>query len=696
MKLLMLCFILMHAGVCAQQITGNIYDQNGAPLPGASVYWSGTTTGTVSGNDGSFSLQKHEQINLLVVSYIGLRNDTVPAVPGKQLQIRMQADKELEGVEINAKKEATDISTIKPRNIERITERELLKAACCNLSESFETNPTVDVNYADAVTGAKEIQMLGLSGVYTQFLAEAIPALTGLGSIYGLNYIPGPWMESIQISKGAGSVVNGYESITGQINIEFKKPETFKERMYVNVFGDSEGRVELNTINKIRINDGLSDIFMVHGSMSQSRIDHNDDGFMDMPLAKQINIYNRLGYNSGKTMEGQAGFRIIAEDRMGGEMDFEKSDRGTTNLYGAVVNSRRLEAFVKTGMVNPAKPYQSMGIQLNGIYHDHKSWFGLKQYDAVQHSFYANYGYITKIVKENHRVRIGADFKADKITETLNDRDYNSTENVPGVYTEYTWDNIDKWGVIAGMRADYHEQFGWFICPRANVKYNFSPNLIVRVSGGKGFRTPLTFADNIGVFSSSRHIVVLEAPAAEEAWNSGANVTARFKWHEREGSISADYYYTSFINQYIIDPYSVPEAVLYYNLSGQSTASSMQLTLSYELVKGLEVRVSGKLDDVSTDYIYKSNASRPLYSKEKGLITASYETEKKRWRFDGTWQWNGKKNLPARAGAHQHEGNEIKESPSFSIVNCQATRVYRKWELYAGTDYMQVQRICWI
>jgi outer membrane receptor for ferrienterochelin and colicins len=688
MKFLMTALVLCCTIAHAQNIQGIIYDSGSRqPLPGASIYWSGTTTGTISDETGKFEIAPYQQHTLLVISYVGYINDSVQVNPGSSITVSLKPVAELSGVEINARKNATDISTIKPRNVERITEKELLKAACCNLSESFETNPTIDVNYADAVTGAKEIQMLGLSGVYTQLLAEAIPSMNGLGSIYGLNYIPGPWMESIQISKGAGSVVNGYEAITGQINIEFKKPETMKERMFINAYGDNEGRVELNTINSIKLNADLHDVLMIHGSMNQVKLDHNEDGFMDMPLTKQINIYNNLRYNSGKRFEGQAGFKITGEDRIGGQMDFDAdTDKGTSNHYGAVINSRRIEAFTKTGIVNPEKPYQSMGLQLQGVYHTHTSWFGLKQYDAVQHSFYANYGYISRIVSNTHKFRVGADWKADFITEKLNGIEYSSNENVPGTYVEYTFDNGKKWGAIAGLRADYHNQFGWFFSPRANVKYNFTPEIIARLSGGKGYRTPLIIADNIGVLASSRQLMILEHPEAEEAWNGGMNVTARFKWKGKEGSIAADLYHTSFIHQYIIDQYSVPGAVLYYNLDGSSTATSMQATLTLEAMKGLDVKIAGKLDDIATDYLYKPNAPRPLYSAKKGLINIAYETPRKRWRMDATWLWNGPKALPSQNGAAAQESSTGTKSPSYSIINSQVTKVFRKWEIYIGCE----------
>ena len=427
-------------------------------------------------------------------------------------------------------------------------------------------------------------------------------------------------------------------------------------------------------------------MLMLHGDYSGLKNDANDDGFLDSPLSKQLNVYNRFRFHSGKKLEGQGGVKVILEDKLGGQTNFnESTDKLTTNSYGIGVKTRRIEAYTKTGMVFPATPYKSMGLQLAATYHDQQSYFGLKEYNGTQQSFYANYLYVTMIKSTDHKIKLGIDYKYDWYDETYNQSPLKSTEQVPGASAEYTFDYREKFGVIAGARIDYHNKYKWIYTPRLHLKYNFTPEVIVRVSGGKGFRTPRIYADNIGVMASSKTLVVLEEPEPEIAWNTGANMAVRFKLFEHEGAWSIDYYYTNFQNQFIVDQYSNPYSVLYYNLRGTSYANSFQTTLTYELVTGLALKAAYKLDDVHTNYLELKSTSKPMISRNKGLLNLGYETPRKKWRMDATAQLEGAKPLPVKSG----ENNTVfvkKFSPSFAIVNAQVTKVFKKWELYGGIE----------
>ncbi len=685
--LIMCLCVHLNAQTVRGRVTENV-DKNQQPVIGASVHWSGTSIGTTTDNDGNFELQVVDSIRrILVVQYVGFAPDTLHAHdPSQFIEAHLKQSKTLKEVQVKSKRDATIVSTIQTRNTELITSGELLKAACCNLSESFETNPSIDVNYTDAVTGAKEIQMLGLSGIYTQILAENIPTLRGLGSIYGLNYVPGPWMESIQISKGAGSVANGYEATTGQINVEFKKPENNDEKFFVNLFSDSYGRVEANTINTIKLNSKWSYMLLLHGDYLGTKNDRNNDGFLDVPLSKQLNIYNRFRYHSGNRLEAQIGIKAIIEDKIGGQVKFnENNDKGTVNAYGIGVKTRRVEAYTKTGLIYPKTPYKSMGLQLSATVHDQQSYFGLKEYNGTQQSFYANYLYVSIIKNTNHKFKVGADYKFDHYDEKYNQTTLITTEQVPGAYAEYTFNFKEKFGAIAGSRVDYHNKYHWIYTPRLHLKYNFTPDIIVRVSGGKGFRTPHVYADNIGVMASSKALVVLEEPKPEIAWNTGANFAIRYKLFDHEGSWSGDYYYTNFENQLIVDQYSNPYAVLYYNLRGTSYANSFQTTLTYELLEGLVLKLAYKFDDVHTNYLVAKSISKPMVSRDKGLINIAYETARKKWRMDATAQLQGAKPLSVNSGDNS-ETFVQNYSPSFVMLNAQLTKIFKKWELYGGAE----------
>lgn len=662
-------------------------------LPGATVVESGSTNGTITDNSGRFSISISSALPVkLVASFVGLIPDTF-LVNDSSSPIKFslhESDALAKEVQVVGKRQTTEISTLKTRSVEILGEGELLKAACCNLSESFETNPSVDVSYGDAVTGIKEIQLLGLSGIYTQMMAEAIPTLRGLSVPYGLNFVPGPWIESIQISKGAGSVANGYEALTGQINVEFKKPEKTKP-FFLNLFADDEARVEANIVANTKLSDKWNYMLLLNGSNRSYKFDNNNDGFLDQPLLQSYNMYNRFFYRSGQNLEGQIGVKTLYEDRSGGQSKFiESVDKGTTNAYGFRVITKRAEMYTKTGLVFPSTPWKSMGLQLSGTVHDQQSFYGLRTYYAQQQSFYSNYSYINIIGTTDHKYKIGGDFKWDYYNESLNDSVFTRMESVPGVFGEYTFGGDDhKFGIIAGVRADYHNLYGWWFTPRLHLKYNFTDNLIVRVSGGRGYRTPNVYADNMGVFVSSKKLIVLESPKPEDAWNGGANITGKTSLAGHEASLSVDYYYTNFNNQLIMDQYSQSDAVLYYNLKGSSTASSLQATFSYEIVERLNLRLSYKIDDVNTDYLTLKSMQKPLLANNKALMNLSYATSNEIWKFDATLQWEGQKNLPVAADDHLHNPateNAIVKSPDYFLLQAQVTKQFRKWEAYLGGE----------
>lgn len=693
-------------GYAQQLVKGKILsadDDSSHPVPGAVIWSVNAAEAITSGPDGEFSISIQNFPSRLIITASGFRPDTIEVSgPVENLQVKLKSTVELNQVNVTAKREHTEISTIKTLNSELLTEAELLKAACCNLSESFETNPSVDASYTDAVTGAKEIRLLGLTSTYTQVMAEAIPTLRGIAVPYGFNFVPGPWMESIQISKGAGSVANGYEAITGQINIEFKKPMD-SPPLYLNVFADNEGRTELNTLYSVKMKKNSGYMLLLHGNITPRKTDHNHDNFLDQPIGKQVNLYNRFNFQNGKNLEGQFGIKTMLDDRQGGQMQFDPDlHKGSTTFYGTEIKTRRIEIYSKTGKVYIGKPYKSMGLQLTGAIHDHKSYFGLKKYDAMQKSFYANYAYITKIGSEDHKLKAGVDFKMDRYDENYNDSLFKSTEYVPGIYAEYSYSSIKRIGYIIGLRADQHNTYGTLVSPRVHIKYNFTPDLVMRISGGKGYRTPKPFSDNISVMANNKIIRMLETPELEEAWNGGVNLTFRTKFFRREGSITVDAYRTEFVNQLIADQYTSAGEIWFYNLEGNSFANSLQFTFNYEPVKNLDIKLAWKIDDVHTDYKEEKGRRRPLLSRDKALANLGWHTDNDRWRVDFTAQWEGPKPLPpvAASGGHIHEPDSKQEdeySPDFYTLQGQVTRVFKVWELYAGVenllDYTQMHPI---
>ncbi len=685
------CMLFMLASVAAsaQDISGTVYGRSEAdknqPLPGVNVYWEGTITGTTTDARGKFTLPRAGEGNSrLVASFIGFQNDTLVVGPGQErLDIVLSSVQELEEVVISENQRSTFVSQINPLHVQNITAAELQKAACCNLSESFETNASVDVSYSDAVSGAKKIELLGLHGKYVQMMSENLPNLRGLSSTYGLGYIPGSWMESIQVSKGASSVVNGYESVTGQINIEYKKPDN-SDKLYLNAYANHMGKVEGNFDAAIRINDKWSTMLFGHGENFQNRMDNNGDSFLDAPLVKQYNLFNRWKYVNGHHM-AQFGVQAIEEDRTGGQVDFREPGTGDApDYYGINIRTKRFQAWGKTGYVFDRWPETSLGFVNNYTYHEQSSFFGLNTYQGREQTYYGNLIFQSVLGSTRHRYSTGASYLYDEFRETFNDNPMNRTERVPGVFFQYTYSNERNITLLAGMRADFHNIFGTFYTPRFHLKYNFTESLILRSSAGKGYRTANVIAENSSLLASSRRIVIAEGLGQEEAWNYGINLTKILQVAERELNVNLEFYRTDFVNQVIVDRDISVAEVHIYNLEGESFSNSYQVETAYEVIPRLDMVVAFRYNDVKMT-TNNTLQREPLVNRYKGLVNLSYKTNLDKWQFDLTTQLNGDARLPdTRANPEQYRRPE--SSPVYTIVNAQITKYFKTWNIYLGVE----------
>lgn len=682
--------LVMPSGLLAHNlIKGNVSEKGRPeiPIPGASIFFPAQNTGTNSDSLGNFIIDVHSDLPFkMIVSMVGFQSDTIAVTDISFKTISLEKYKDLKEVEVSAKKEDLMISTMQPMNTQKINENELLKAACCNLSEAFETNPTINVAYKDAVTGAKEIQLLGLSGIYSQLLTENIPNMQSIAGIYGLTYIPGPWMESIQLTKGAGSVVNGYESTTGLINVEFKKPhEKTTPTFYLNLFTDNNAAVELNTFYKVQVNSKVSTILMAHGRYMSHESDVNSDGFMDLPNGKQVNLYNRWQIHVGKRVEMQIGLKVIADEIDGGQMDHEELTSGNHHgeLYKTNVDTKRGEAYAKLGIVYPKRPQMSIGNIVQYVYHDMRSNFGLKTYDANNNSFFYQGIFQNYLVKLNHQYKVGVTYKFNEVDQTFMGNNFKLVENIPGVFVEYTYNYLDKFTLILGAREDYHFDDNWILTPRLHAKYNFTENSVVRISVGSSYRRPYFIADHISVLATARSLSLTETTQAERAWNYGINFTQKFKFREKQYSISFDAYRTEFSKQLIMDTYSDSAQISFYNLDGKSYSNSIQLSFTAELIKDLELRLAYKFDDVKSTYQGQLREV-PLVTRGRGLMNISYELPRRHWKFNYTLVYEGQKAL--QFVYLPESGIRDTRSPEFITMNAQATKIFKRFEIYGGAE----------
>lgn len=694
---ILICFLPL--SIFAQdQLTGYVYEANEGqkenPLPGANLVWLYTTEGTSTQFDGSFSLPLNKASNQLVISYVGFKTDTITVTSAKPIKHWLRPTTDLDEVVLQSKVKGTSKSYIQSENIQYVSSDELLKAACCNLSESFETNPSIDVNFSDAVTGTKQIKMLGLSSPYILIATENIPSVRGASQAYGLSFIPGTWVESIQITKGAGSVVNGYESISGQINAELQKPMT-DDKLFVNAYGSLNGRLELNTHLNTKVSDKWHTGLYLHGNTRNQKFDRNNDSFLDVPLKKQLNVMNRWQYtNPEKGLVSFINLRYLTDNNQSGQVNFNPDiDKLTTNYWGSEIDTKRYEISTKFGYVNPDIPWQSIGVQMALSNHNQESYFGLNEYDIEHTSVYSNFIYNSIISDSRHKIKTGVNFTYDNYDEFALDTNFDRIERSFGGFFEYSFDNLEKLNLTAGLRFDAHNLLGEFVTPRFHLRYSPWGKTAFRASFGRGKRSANIFAENQNLFASSRQFSILNTNGPiygldpEIAWNYGVSYLQGFNLFGRKADITFDFYRTDFKNQVVVDLEN-SQAVNFYNLEGSSYANSFQVEFNYEAFKNFDLRTAYKYYDVKTQY-QTGKLSKPLIPKHRLFANAAYETELKnesQWKFDATFNWLGEQRFSSTINNPIHY--QLDEfTPTVGTLNMQITKVFSsKFEVYLGGE----------
>jgi outer membrane cobalamin receptor len=654
-------------------------DGKAVPLAGASIFLLGSAEGTLSNPHGEFILHKNGNAEKLVISYTGYKTDTVAINGLNDIEIRLSRKDALSAVVVTARRRTSFVDSNNPFRISVITKKELLKAACCNLSESFETNPSVDVSYNDAITGSKQIQLLGLAGNYTQLTVENLPGPRGFATPMGLNSIAGPWVESMQLMKGTGSVVNGFESIAGQINIELKKPRE-AEKMYLNGYINNMGKTDVNLNLSHKINDKWSTGLLVHDDFLFNKVDGNKDGFRDLPTGNQFNGIHRWQYLSENGLMSQFGIKFLVDSRTGGEMAFSAKDKLTATHYGLGIDTRRLEAFGKIGYVFPEKMYRSIGFEISAIDHKQNSYFGLTRYDAGQKDFYSNLIYQTQIKTEANQLKAGLSFVYDRYNEQLNAFLYRRSEAVPGAFAEYRF-NKDHLAIVAGIRADRNSLYGWFATPRLNLRYEPFHGTVLRLNVGRGQRTANIFAENMGALASSRQLMIVSnnvnAPAyglqPEVAWNKGISIDQKFRLFDNEANLAVDFYRNDFKNQVIVDLENARQ-VKFYDLQGKSYSNSLQAELNFTPAARLDVRLAYRYFDVKATY-GSELLQKPFTAASRAFANFAYDLAG--WKLDYTINYTGKKRIAStQANPVALRLNDY--SPSYILMNAQLSKSFGK------------------
>lgn len=696
---LFIVFLSYQSATSQLKITGTVLERTEKGeqvfLSEVHITWANTSIGTLSNKNGDFTLLYDAKHTKLVFSYVGYVSDTVTVNRPSLGKIYLQPNIMLEEVVVKKKVSSIQKSLFNPQNTVNVDSREMLKAACCNLSESFETNPSVDVSIADGISGAKQIQMLGMNSPYLLFTQENMPFIRGASQIYGLSFIPGSWIESIQITKGAGAVLNGFESISGQINTELVKPLTDK-KFFFNSYANNNERFELNTRYNTVLNDKLATGLYLHANLRSGKIDRNTDNFLDTPLSKQLNLMNRWQYiDLDKGWVSYLNLQYLTDRKQTGETRYDPSTAKFLNeIWGSEIDTHRFDASAKIGYVFPDLQYQSFGYQTAYSDHRQNSYYGSNIYNIDHKSFYSNLLFNSIISNTQHKFKTGLSFNYDRYDEEVKADFSSRTDNAIGTFFEYTYDSLEKLSFVAGIRADHSNRLGNFITPRLHVRYLLWDKASLRFNLGRGKRAANIYAENQQLFASNRTINIINSFGKiytlnpEIAWNTGINFSQKGYLFNRSFDISIDYYHINFKDQVVVD-WETPQEISFYNLNGKSISNSIQFDFNYEIINNLSLRATYKNYNVQVDY-NEGRLEKPLQPRNRVFLNLNFETQKKyegrQWVLDFTSNWLGKQRLPnTSTNPVPYQLNEY--AGPYTLLNTQITRIFnRSFEMYIGGE----------
>ena len=604
---------------------------------------------------------------------------------------------ELRSATVSAKRKGLFHAFGLTQNNETITGHELLRAACCNLGESFVNNPSVDVNYSDAATGARQIKLLGLAGTYVQMLAENVPTLRNLAQPFGLNYVPGTWMESIQVSKGASSVKNGYESLTGQINVEYKKPQVkYPNVLLLNGYADAHGRIEGNVESTLLPSARWGTTVLGHYSQTLHTHDENHDGLADRPKTEQFNLMNRWTYN-GDHLLSQFYLRGLHETREGGQ--FAHHGEAMNDPYRVTIDTKRVEATNKTAWMFHDENNTNIALILSGSRHLQNANYDHRIFNARQTNAYASLLFETQW-QRTHTLSAGLSLNHDHFGRTVGNGTFapatmtqlptSAHETVAGGYAQYTYTLGSALTLMGGVRLDHSNLYGTFVTPRAHLKFSPRRNFVVRLNAGKGYRTAWIPEEMNYLLTGSRTLDFERDHLREEAWNYGVNVGYKLPIGGHVLDLSADYYYTNFDKQAVVDYDADPHRISIHGLNGKSDSHVVQVQASYPLFEGFNLTAAYRYTNVRTAFGRPDGSvsvmEKPLQSRYKALVTATYATPLEKWQFDVTLQLNGGGRLPLNYVLADGTTSWNPDFKAYPQLSAQVTRNFRGFSVYVGGE----------
>ncbi|MFM1771312.1 MAG: hypothetical protein RLZZ71_454 [Bacteroidota bacterium] len=686
------------------QIKGVVLDDAGNPAH-ALVYYKGTQLGTVTNDEGAFSIGIPKEPRWLMITSTGYYTDSLYVDPAQvtfqEVKFNLRENSTLGTIHIDEHDGGTHINGKDPQTFQVLTEKELCKAACCSLSESFETNGSVDASFTDGITGTRQIKMLGLDGKYTQILFDNMPAVRGISSTLGLSFLPGPWINSISITKGAGSVVHGYEGVTGQINVAHKA-STMKENLFLNMYASSAGRYETNILSNQALGEKWNYQLQAHGSSAQKLYDTNSDGFLDNPLFQNYLLRNAWQYTGEKGLRGEYGFSYGQVNTESGQINYYRNE-GVVPFTSWISNSQteHAEFTAKTGYMFDEHGHKSVGSQINIGYNKQNARYGIRLYEGIQKSARINLLFANEIA-EGYNITAGISATADDYRESLTSfvGNLNRVETAYGAFAELNANPTERLQIVAGLREDVNNLYGMLFTPRIHARYSLTEKTSIKISSGKAYRSPQMVVDHLSALAGNRTWnlpanATTEYPFGfemEEALNSGIVLVHNTKLFHRSATLTVDAFHTNFQNQLVAD-YETAGSFSLYNLSGKSFANAVQTDFTFSPIKRSEIRLAYRWLDAQTTYT-AGLKERPLVAKHRVFINLAYATKEnaksQKWNFDFTARWLGSQRL-----ANQYTQDATAEiySPAYWTLNAQVSFFAREnFEVYAGgeniTGYM--------
>lgn len=666
----------------AQTLTGNVVDSKNNAIQGATVYWLFSSDGTATSENGFFRINHKADHKFLVTSYTGYEADTTEIAPNETyVIIKLKEGVMLQTVNIQSERNSNSFSRLEPLNIESLEKKEFKKAACCSLSESFQTSNAVDVSYSNAVTGTKEIQFLGLRGLYTQFLIENRPAFDGILSTMGYDLIPGTWLDQVNILKGASSALHGSQSMAGAINVQLKKPDT-DHPVYVNLFGDLHGRLESNLHLNKKWNDRKASGLYLNATTNTASRDHNNDSFQDEPKVNKINGLLRNTFYS-ESFEGQLNAQVLNERRTSGQLNVESP-------YTIQQNIQHYNAFGNLGYVKFNKELQSLGSIYDVSYSQIDSKFGNRSFKADETRLSAQFFYMHPFAEGKHMLTVGPVFQYNRAHEIWDQKKLTYNENVTAAVADYTYRNNtelnNEFTFTTSQRLEWLNSDQLLYIPRANFRLLFASDWTARASVGRGYRFPRIFSNQSGLFASAKLWNVTNTPKIETSWNTGINLVGKPYWNGRELVVNFDLYYTWFQNQLVVDQDESDSRIYIYGLGGKSYALQSIVTLSYPIFDRVQLKIGGKFTESKTKF-KKGLLNNLMIPKYRGLASLDFESENRKWLWNLTTTYIGKMRLAEKTNIPIDLINEHQDqTTNYVLMQTQINYTNKSWEFYTGVE----------